>query len=155
MADTFTLSRNGWRQLTLLTADGERHEGVEPIRAFPLSAPGESISIVDSDGRELIYLSSLSTLDPGTRDILEEELAQREFFPHIRRIINRPADSEPAQWQVETDRGITTFQLDSADHIHRRGDHEFTIIDSHGIRYRIPDARQLDAHSRRVMERFL
>ena len=151
----FKLEHDAFGQLILIDAEGIRHVGVDVLRAFPLTEPRKSISIVDSKGCEALFISSLDEVSLAERQTLEDELALREFFPVILRIVNKPSDSEPAEWQVETDRGRTAFQLENSDHVHRlRGDH-FTIQDSQGIRYRIPDAKKLDIHSRQVMERFL
>lgn len=150
----FTLKRN-LRGLLILERDGQVFEGVEPVRAFPLSDPRHFVSIVDSSGREQLFIESLDGLDPQQHELLEAELAQREFVPEIRRVLNQPGESEPATWQVETDRGITTFEVESEDSVHRRDSHRVSIVDSHGIRYEIPDVRRLDAHSKRVLDRFL
>ncbi|MBI5280298.1 MAG: DUF1854 domain-containing protein [Candidatus Solibacter usitatus] len=151
----FTLSRDSFDRLVLTTGDGVAHTGVEPVRAFPLSDPGHALSLCDAEGREVAFIDDLSQLPPDLRRTLEAELAQREFVPTITRIINTPPDTEPAHWHVETDRGITTFQLDSEDYVHRHDTWHFSIVDSRGIRYHIPDARRLDHHSRRVLDRFL
>ena len=42
---------------------------------------------------------------------------------------------------METDRGETTFLLDSEDDVRRLGDYKALFIDTHGIRYLIPDTR--------------
>ena len=151
----FHLERDSFGQLVLTNESGTRYEGVEVVRAFPLSAPQIAISIVDSDAKEALFLKSLEDAPPAERTILEAELAHREFFPVILRILNKPTDAEPAEWRVDTDRGATAFQLENSDHVHRLGDGHFTIQDSLGIRYRIPDAKKLDLHSRNVMERFI
>lgn len=150
----FHLERDSFGQLILTDGSGKRYVGVEVVRSFPLTAPRKAISIVDQDGREAMFLNDLDEVPQRELAILEEELAQREFFPVINRIVNKPTDSEPAEWRVETDRGPATFQLENGDHVHRLGGDHFTIQDSLGIRYRIPDAKQLDLHSRNVMERF-
>ena len=152
---SFELQRDNFGQLILSDETGNRCAGVEVVRSFPLSAPDKAISLVDSDGREALFLTTLDQAPAAARKVIEEELAQREFFPIIRRIVNKPTDAEPSEWQVETDRGQTTFLLENGDHVHRLGGDHFTIQDSLGIRYRIPDAKALDQHSRHVMERFL
>jgi hypothetical protein len=152
---TFSLERDAANRLVLVDADGERHVGVEAVRAFPISAPQRSISICDAEGRELICLATLEDLPPAIRETLEVELSQREFVPVIHRILNDPADTEPTEWEVETDRGVTVFQLESEEDLHRNEAHQVIIVDSHGIRYLISDLRVLDAHSRRVLDRYL
>ena len=152
---SFDLRRNAFEQLVLVDEGGRQYEGVEPVRAFPLSDPRRAISLCGADGQELAYIDCLDELAPGLRAIVEAELAQREFVPQILRVVNTPSETEPAEWQVMTDRGLTTFQLESEDAVHRQEPSQVTIVDSRGIRYLVPDARKLDAHSRRVLERFL
>lgn len=151
----FTLKADGRRRLILTDEAGQEFLDVNPVRAFPLSDPQHSISICDDLGRELVYLDSLDVLDPGQRELVEEKLAEREFVPVIHRIVNTPPLAEPSSWRVETDRGITTFEVESEDSVYRREPHQVSIVDVTGIRYLIPDTRMLDAHSRRVLERFL
>jgi Domain of unknown function (DUF1854) len=152
---SFSLERDGWDRLVLTDETGDRYVGVEAVRAFPISDPQHAISICDSRGREIVYIPALDVLPRGIRETLEIELSQREFVPLIRRILNNPPDTEPTEWKVETDRGVTVFQLESENDVHRNEAGQVTLVDAHGIRYLLPDTRQLDAHSRRVLDRFL
>ncbi len=106
-------------------------------------------------GRELAVISDLATLDEPAREALESDLARREFVPQVRRILSVPVDSEPTEWEVETDRGRTRFLLNSGDDVRRLGPHRALIVDAQGIRYLIDDTRALDALSRRIVERYL
>ncbi len=151
----FTLEHDAWKRLVMVMKSGERYIGAEPVRAFPLSDPSRAISICDSEGREIVYLDSLEELSVENRAIVEQELSHREFVPRILRIVNHPTDAEPAQWRVETDRGVTTFHVDNTDAVRRQEPHQISIVDSLGIRYLIPDTTQLDAMSRSVLDRFL
>ena len=154
-AGAFGLNHDSWGRLVLIDSTGRRHIGVEPVRAFPISEPQNWISIVDSDGRELVLVDDINQLAPAVRQLLEEDLARREFVPHIRRIIKVSTDAEPAEWNVETDRGPTRFLLNSADDIRRLSPSSALLIDVHGTRYLIEDIGQLDAASRRVLERYI
>jgi hypothetical protein len=151
----FTLERDVRGHLVLIDEQGERHPDAAPVRAFPLSDPLHAISICDKDGRELVYLDSLNDLEPATRSIIEESLAKREFVPVILKILSTPPRTEPALWEVETDRGVTSFEVESEDSIYRREPRQVSIVDVRGIRYLIPDTRRLDQRSQRVLERFL
>ncbi len=151
----FTFERDAWQRLVMILPDGNRHPAVEPVRAFPISDPARSISICDSEGREVLYLESLDAVSAENRAIIEQELAQREFVPRITRIINHPTDAEPAEWKVDTDRGITSFHVDNTDAVRRQEPHQISIVDSLGIRYLIPDTTKLDPASRSVLDRFL
>jgi hypothetical protein len=152
----FTLQRDAWGQLTLVTADGRRREGVEVARAFPISAPGEYVSICDAEGHEVLCVEDPSSLPPQVLVMLEEELARREFVPVVVRIRSVLTDTDPSQWSVVTDRGPTTFLMeDSNNDVRRLGPARILLVDTHGIRYLIPDTRQLDSTSRRILDRYL
>lgn len=151
----FALSHDVWGQLVMTDADGHQHVGVELVRAFPLSDPRRGVAVCDYHGRELVWLADLDALPlPLVRQI-EEELAKREFVPIIRRILKISSAVEPSDWEVETDRGRTSFVLDSEDDVHELDQHRALVTDVYGIRYLIPDVRRLDAHSRHLLERFL
>jgi hypothetical protein len=152
---SFKLERDAARRLWFTSPEGKQYSDVEPVRAFPLSDPAHAVSILDATGRELFYIDSLDEVEPGVRRTLELELSQREFVPIILRVLNKPAQTEPATWKVETDRGVTTFEIESEDSVHRREPNRVSIVDRSGLRYEIPDTRKLDAQSRDVLDRFL
>jgi Domain of unknown function (DUF1854) len=149
------LYRDAHGRLVYTDTEGRSHVGVAVVRAFPLSAPRQGIALCDTAGRELLWIDDLDQLPPATRRILEEELAQREFVPILRRVLRISTTSEPSEWEVETDRGVTRFILDNQDNVHRIDDRLTLIKDSQGLRYLIPDLQKLDATSRRLLERFL
>ena len=152
----FTLQRDVWGQLTLLLADGRRLAGVEVARTFPISAPGEYVSICDAEGHEVVCIEDPSTLPPRVLETLNEELARREFVPIVVRIEEVFADSDPSQWRIVTDRGPTTFLMEDSDNdVRRLGPNRILLVDTHGIRYLIPDTRGLDGASRRILDRYL
>ncbi len=152
----FTLEYDAWGQLVLACADGRRFVGIEPVRAFPISHPQGLLSICDGEGHELICIEEPSALRPEVRRMLEEELGRREFVPVVRRIKRVLADSDPSEWRIVTDRGPTTFLMEDSDNdVRRLGVNRILLVDTHGIRYLIPDASRLDAASRRILERYL
>ncbi|HEY2416016.1 MAG TPA: DUF1854 domain-containing protein [Pirellulaceae bacterium] len=151
----FVIARDPTGKLIMTDQAGRQHVGVVVVRAFPISDPHYAVSICDSRGHEIAYVASLETLPPETRQLLETELARREFMPTIQRILNDPPHTEPTQWQVLTDRGTITFRLERDSDVRRYGEHTVLVIDSNGMHYQIPDLRQLDVHSRRVLDRVL
>ena len=155
MTATFSLLKDERGQLTLLDASGRRHENVEPIRAFPISDPEHWISLCDPNGREIVQIRDLVELSAEQRTLLLSELTRREFVPVIRRIESISSLAEPCEWFVETDRGPTSFVLNSDEHVRNLGQDRALILDSHGLRYLVPDAKQLDAHTRRLLSRYL
>ena len=149
------LHHDTFGRLVVTLANGEIHTGVVPVRAFPFSAPDQWISLCDESGHEVFCLNDVAELDSTTRDQLAAELARREFIPRILRILNVVVGGVASQWFVESDRGETDFELPSEDHIRRMGSDGALLIDSRGIRYRITSVPQLDAHSRRILRRYL
>ena len=63
----FTLSRNTLGKLVMTLADGTSHEGVVPVRAFPISAATDGFSLMSTDGRELAWITRLDALPEPTR----------------------------------------------------------------------------------------
>jgi len=150
-----TIHRDDWGQLVLTLPDGTRHSGVEPVRCFPLSDPTHAIALLDIEGHEILNLPSLDVLAPSARETLQHELAEREFVPVIRRIISASAPNTPCQLDVETDRGRTSFHLESDDDCRRLGPQAVLIADSNGVRYSIPDIGRLDGGSQRIVRRLV
>lgn len=151
----FALHHDAWGRLMLIDAGGRQQSGVEVVRAFPLSDPRHGIAICDPQGRELVWIDDLDALPPALAQQIEDELAKREFVPVIRRIVRVSAPVEPSEWEVETDRGPTSFILGSEDDVHELDGRRALLTDTHGIRYLILDIEQLDANSRRLLERYL
>ena len=149
------LSRDSFGKLVLTTPDGKRHAGVAPVRAFPIQAPDESISLMTGDGKEVAWIPSLAALPPATRVLLEEELQGREFMPEIRAIRSVSSYATPCTWQVSTDRGDTSFVLRGEEDIRRISADTLLISDSHGIHFLLRDLHGLDRQSRKILDRFL
>jgi hypothetical protein len=151
----FQLEHDSFGKLVLVLSDGTRHVGVTPIRAFPISDPQHGLAITSVEGRELAWVDDVSQLPPAVWKTLQAELKQREFVPQIQRIIRTSVQTEPCEWEVETDRGHTKFIVKTEDDVRTLGNHKALVIDAHGIRYLIPDTTALDRHSRRILERYL
>jgi hypothetical protein len=151
----FGLSHDSFGHLVMIDAEGVRYVGVEPIRGFPISDREHWVTIIDSEGREICCIENLADLPAATRQVLEDELAHREFVPQIQRIVAATMNVDPSQWDVETDRGRTAFLLNSEDDVRRVAPHCYLICDSAGGRYMIRETRKLDAHSRKLLDRYL
>ncbi|MBA2961792.1 DUF1854 domain-containing protein [Ramlibacter sp. MAH-25] len=149
------LERNRFGRLVLTLADGTVHEGVVPVRAFPLAAPEEGVSLVGAEGRELAWVPHLDELQPQDRALIDDELAGREFVPTVQRIEAVSSFSTPSTWSVVTDRGSTRFVLKGEEDIRQLGNGALLIASAEGINFRIADRWGLDRKSRGVLERFL
>jgi hypothetical protein len=151
----FHLVRNRFGHLTLTAADGQVYDDVAPVRAFPIQAPDEGISLVCPDGLEAAWVDRLADLPAPMRELISEELQSREFMPTIRSIRHVSSFATPCTWSVETERGDTDFVLRGEEDIRRIGRNMLLVADSHGIHFLVPDILALDKHSRKILDRFL
>lgn len=156
MATTpFNLRRDAFGKLVLLDADGVEHVGVVPVRAFPIQAPSQGISLVRDGGKEVAWIDDLATLDPQLRTLVQSELDGREFMPEISSIVAVSSFATPCTWTVKTDRGDTEFTLKGEEDMRRVGETSLIIADTHGIQFLIRDMFTIDKNSRRILDRFL
>lgn len=151
----FTLTRNVAGRLQLTTSNGVVYDGVYPVRAFPIAAPNEGLSLLNQAGHELAWVTNLAELPPNNQKLIHEELALREFMPQIQRINQVSSFATPSTWSVETDKGRTELILNAEDQIWRIAHHSLLITDRHGVHFIIHDIEQLDKHSRKLLDRFL
>ena len=151
----FQLERDAFGRLVLIDAQGQRHEGVVPVRAFPLSAPDEGLSLVGADGRECLWVDRVDDVPASARALLDAELAARDFAPVLLKLHAVSSFGVPSTWQVSTDRGTTSFVLKAEEDIRRLEGGALLIASAHGVQFRIPDVQALDRASRRLLERFL
>ncbi|MFA7505920.1 MAG: DUF1854 domain-containing protein [Burkholderiaceae bacterium] len=150
-----TLAFDAHGRLSLRRADGSVLDDVTAIRAFPLTAPDEGVSLVGRDGREVCWIETPAQLDPASRDVLATALAEREIMPRIERILSVSTFVTPSEWQLVTDRGEASLTLRAEEDIRRLGRRSLLIADRHGIQFRVDDIDRLDAGSRRLLDRFL
>lgn len=154
-APAFRLERDAHGCLVFIAPGGGRTVGCVPVRAFPIGAPDEGLSLIGPDGHELAWVDRLDGLPGAERQLIEEDLAHREFAPVIQRICAVSTFSTPSTWDVETDRGTTQLVLDGEEDIRRLPAGALLIADSRGVQFRVPDRFALDKASRRLLERFL
>ena len=149
------IGRDPFGRLVLVDAQGQRHAGVSAVRAFPLSAPGEGLSLVGAEGRELAWIDRIDQLPPAVRLLLEAELAVRDFAPTLLKLHKVSSFGVPSTWTVSTDRGETSFVLKAEEDIRRLEHGALLIASAHGVQFRIADVKALDRASRKLLERFL
>ncbi|TXT34157.1 MAG: hypothetical protein FD135_5347 [Comamonadaceae bacterium] len=155
VSTAFQLTRNPFGKLVLTTPEGLMIEGVLPIRAFPIQSPEVGISLVHTDGHEVAWVEQLAELPEPTQTLIREELQGREFMPQIASIDSVTSFSTPCTWQVQTDRGHTSFVLRGDEDIRRVGPTILLVTDSHGIQFLIRDPAKLSKESRKILDRFL
>lgn len=149
------LSLDAFGRLLLTDLEGASHAGVTPVRAHPLSAPDEGVSLVGVHGHELAWIERVSALPEGPRRLLEAELAAREFHPTLKRLISVNTFATPSTWRIATDCGEIDFVLKSEEDIRRLDEGRLLISSTHGVQLQVPDRWALDKASKRLLERFL
>lgn len=148
---------NAHGQLVLQMPADHSLVAVQPAVAFALTAPRESISLVDSRGKERGYIEQLDALPPACQKAVEDALALREFIPTITAILSVDSFSTPSAWKIETDRGTTELRLQSEDDIRKLGEDgkNLRITDKNSLQYQIPDVDALPKASRKFLMRFI
>jgi hypothetical protein len=150
----FRLSRNAFGRLVLTDGAGREHVGVTPVRAFPIAAPQEGLSLVGLVGLELGWVERLDALTPAARALVEEELAVREFMPRIEQLLSVSTFAVPSTWRVHTDRGAAQFVLKAEEDIRRLANGLLMITSADGVQF-LADRFALDKASKKLLERFL
>jgi hypothetical protein len=155
MSTSYRLELDSFGRLNLTGTDGIVHENVEAVRAFPISAPREDVSLLSQNGEELAWIPVLDEMAEPNRTLILEKLAGREFMPEIRRIRRVSTFATPSEWRVETDRGETDLVLKTEEDIRRLVHPALLIFDGRGVHFLIRDPQAMDAASRKFLERFM
>ena len=144
--------RGHW-QATL--ADGSVHNSVTVVRAFPILAPDEAISVIDIEGHELCWIEQVSELTDRVREAVVLALQTREFMPEILSVERVSSFATPSVWTVQTNRGKCEFTLKGEEDIRRVSAQTLIVADAHGVQFLIRDLPLLNAASRKLLDRFL
>src|SRR5574343_608098 len=135
----FNLQRDAYGRLVFLAENGIRHEGVTPVRAFPIAAPDEGISLINYEGHEVGWAERLADLPAEIAGL----------------IVEVSSFACPSTWQVATNRGAAQLILKGEEDIRRLSQTRLLIADSHGIQFLVRDLSKLDRQSRKLLDRFL
>ena len=148
------LMRDSLGRLVFVDAKGHSHIGVHPVRAFPITASGAGIGIMDQSGKEVFWYSDVAVIPKQELQLIEEELAAREFMPVIEKITKVSTFATPSIWDIETDRGPTRIRLKGEEDIRRIAGNTLLIADSNGLQFLIKDSTALDKVSKKLLDRF-
>jgi len=138
--------------------DGSVHSGIRVAPAFPITRPNSFLYLFDSDEKELGLVVDPRRLDRESRDILLDQADQAYFMPRITRIIRveERMGMGIARWEVETDRGWSSFDVVSrSESVWFVGRDRIVIRDADGNRYLIEDMSALDKRSRRLADLYI
>lgn len=138
-----------------LNLHGETHSGVTVVRAFPIGAPDEAVSVLSDQGHELLWIETPKALPESSKQAVLSALQAREFMPEIQRVDGVSSFTTPSTWSVQTNRGPTHFVLRGEEDIRRLSAQTLIVADDHGVQFLIRDLPALDRHSRKLLDRFL
>jgi hypothetical protein len=148
------LHRDSLGRLVFVDAKGVSHIGVHPVRAFPITAPAGGIGIMNQSGKEVCWYPNVADIPKAELELIEEELAAREFMPVIEKITRVSTFATPSIWDIETNRGPTRIRLKGEEDIRRIAGNTLLIADSNGLQFLIKDSTQLDKLSKKFLDRF-
>jgi len=147
---------NAQGELEVELPDGTVHAGARVIPAFPISRPNRFVHVQDAEGNELGVLLEPRRLDRESRDLILAQADQAYFMPRISRIVRVDERMGIARWEVETDRGWSSFDVVSrSESVWYVGRDRLVIRDADGNRYLIEDLSRLDRRSRRLADLYL
>ncbi len=148
------LTRDAFGRLLLTVNEGATHS-VTPVRNFPITHPDRGISFMSLGGAEIAWLEDLNELPEAERDMVRQELANREFTPEILQLLSISRHATPSRWKIVTDRGETELVLKGEEDIRRLSARALLIADYQGVQYLVRDIDKLDRYSRRLLDYFL
>jgi hypothetical protein len=149
------LQRNPLGRWVWTDAQGQRHEQVVVVRAYPVTAPEQGTGVMDAEGHELAWFERLDAVPQPLQSLLREAVAEREFLPEIQRLLSVSSLVTPSVWTVQTDRGEARFMLKGEEDIRRLTGKTLIVSDADGVQYLIRDPMALDRQSRKLLDRFM
>jgi len=150
-----TIWRDGFGQLRLKLTDGREFRDVHLTLAFPLSNAGRMLIVRDADLGEIGVIDEYTALDDQSRAAVLAELEKAYFTPRITRILSARENNRLATFEMETDRGPRTIQVQFQHGLRLLSGGRVLVHDVDANRYEIPNLADLDVRSQALMDEFL
>lgn len=131
---------------------GEHFEMLEPHCLFPISGRTKYIVLLDSEGEQIAVVRDIDQLLDESKQAMEDCLREYYMMPRIKRFIEMSEKFKIWMWTCETDRGIITFEIrNHITAVKPLYDGRILIKDANDNRYEIPDIKQLDKKSYKML----
>ncbi len=153
-ANAWQLRRNAEGRLVMLRAHEEPAKQETPIQiaaCFPWSHPQQFISLRDDKGHELYLIEALEELDSPRRQMVEEELALRNFLPRVLEIHSIADQMEFFHWEVLTTAGPHSFLTRRHERPRQLSNGQMLIKDICNDIYVITRSEDMDPKSLRLL----
>jgi hypothetical protein len=124
-------------------------------QCFPWSQPLRYFSLRDDDENEIALVSDLATLDPLSRDVLEDALAEAGFVMQVTSVLAIDEEVEIRHWHVVARQGERFFQTHLDEWPRVLPDGSRLIRDVSGDLYQLADPAQMDKRSRELLWAFI
>jgi len=148
------LSRNAEGRLVLHRQDGAEADEATPVHAvccFPWSKPLQYLSVRDDKGHELLLIEDLESLPSQQRELLEAELALRNFLPRVTQILSITDQMEFFHWEVVTNAGPRSFLTRRHERPRQLGNGQIMIRDICNDIYLVNRSEDMDPKSLRLL----
>jgi hypothetical protein len=122
---------------------------------FPWSESQRYISLRDDDHNEVALVKDAAALDPESRAVLEQALAEAGFLLEVTQVLKVEEEVEIRHWRVRTRQGERCFQTRLDDWPRSLPDGGFLIRDVAGDLYHIAAPGALDKRSRELLWAFV
>lgn len=139
-----------------LEYEGADRKRVSLHRALPIQSPGEYISVLDAEGKEIGIIRSLSGFEGGQAELLDRELDMRYYHPSVHRISSSKEKMGYVYFDLETSAGKKSVAVkDVSKSIRQLDGKRILLLDVDGNRYMIEDMAALDRASMKCIETYL
>jgi hypothetical protein len=146
--DTLRLERRPDGRLWAIRGDQESPVGVR--RCFPWSDAGRFLSLRDGED-EFALVGHPSDLDPHSRRLLEEGLAEAGFVFRVTRVLEIEEEVEIRHWRVDTAQGTRSFQTRLDDWPRQLPHRGLLVRDVAGDLYLLAAPEEMDRKSRELL----
>ncbi|MGH7602095.1 MAG: DUF1854 domain-containing protein, partial [bacterium] len=149
------LHRRADGRLVLRRENGESETPVQVACCFPWTHPRQFISLRDDKGKEQMLIDDLQLVETPARELIEDELAERNFLPRLTGIQAITDEIELFHWQVTTAAGPRSFLTRRSDHPRKLANGDVLIKDVSNDLYLIPNPKGLDPKSLKLLWAYL
>ena len=131
---------------------GEKFTELELHRMFPITGLTKYIALMDSEGNEIAVIRDINDLMPESKAVVENCLKEYYMIPRITKFIKMIQKFKIWMWTAETDKGVCTFEIrNHITAVKPLYDGRVLIKDANDNRYEIPDVKQLDKKSLKMI----
>lgn len=139
-----------------LEYDGADKKRVSLHRALPIHSPGEYISVLDAEGKEIGIIRSLAGFSEAQAELVSRELGMRYYHPAVLKITSSKEKMGYVYFDLATTAGKKSIAVkDVSKSIRQLDEKRILILDVDGNRYMVEDVATLDRASMKCIESYL